>query len=229
MEVTIVINFILHTIVSVSICCQLVYLHIFGMCSQCISKHFTLDSDIWYFNQEIKMISISMVIIIPFGLHNLIYVLILIFIMLVVISYVYIQYANIVFFHSITIIVTSYSFNTFTITNYRALQVMTQRIKYSQVVVLNTEIQPNSIRDYRLRYSINAINKSILQLFNNTDFLYILKQYQMYEARVALNCELKVYLWIVETCVLYCFYCGIHKVQYFIMVACVDVVRFRNF
>ena len=79
----------------------------------------------------------------------------------------YIRYANIVFFHSIPIIFTSYSFNTsntFTITNYRAIQVITQQlIEYCEIVVLNTLLQPNSIRDYKIRYSINATKKSILK------------------------------------------------------------------
>ena len=38
------------------------------MYSQRISKHFKFDADIWYCNQEMKMISISMAVIILFGL-----------------------------------------------------------------------------------------------------------------------------------------------------------------
>ena len=51
-----------YIIVISSICCQLGYLHIFGMYIQCILNHFKLD------NQQIQIISISVVILIPFGL-----------------------------------------------------------------------------------------------------------------------------------------------------------------
>ena len=58
-------NFKVYIIVIVYIYCQL---QIFGTCSQCISKHFKLDSDIWYANQEMKMMSISMAFILLFAL-----------------------------------------------------------------------------------------------------------------------------------------------------------------
>ena len=53
-------NFTVYMIAIVCIYCELGYLPIFGTCSQCISKHFQLDSDIWYVNQEMKMMSTSM-------------------------------------------------------------------------------------------------------------------------------------------------------------------------
>ena len=38
------------------------------MYSQYISKHFKLDNDIWYFNQEMEIISISMAVVVPFDI-----------------------------------------------------------------------------------------------------------------------------------------------------------------
>ena len=60
-------NFTVCTIVVVYIYCQLGCLQVFGM-------HFQSDNDTWYFNQEMKMISTSMAIIIQFDLYTIGYV-----------------------------------------------------------------------------------------------------------------------------------------------------------
>ena len=89
--------------------CQLRYLQIFGMCDQYILRHFKLDNDTWYVNQEMKLISISMAVIILFALlctigymQSLIYVWIIIFIVLIFMFILYVHNMQILYLYYIS-------------------------------------------------------------------------------------------------------------------------------